>query len=125
MTSGLTIISSARDFLDGADPADPRKLQHRHAATPSGREVWVEITGDDRLRIIKKLPGRWPEVMMARERGDTLEQIARWVKLPLNPETECKGHCKPECLRCHLSGIYAWLETELHELANRRAALMV
>jgi hypothetical protein len=107
-----------------SDSADPRRTQKRIAATPSGRQVRVDITGDDRLRLIKSLPGRWPEVIMARERGETLEQIHRWAHVPLSPARECRGECRPPCLRCHVAGIYAWLETELHDLANRRAKLM-
>lgn len=61
---------------------------------------------------------------MARERGESVEAIHRWAHVPLNPEQECRAHCEPPCLRCHIAGIYAWLETELHELAARRARLM-
>jgi hypothetical protein len=107
------------------DLADPRVAQSRYATTPSGRLVPVAITGDDRLALIKSLPSRWPEVIMARERGETLEQIHRWAKVPLNPEDECQGRCNPPCLRCHMSSIYAWLETALHDLATSRAKLMV
>lgn len=105
--------------------ADPRLTQRRIATTPSGRRVDVPITGDERLALIKALPSRWPQVVMARERGESLEQIHRWARVPLNPETECRGHCNPPCLRDHLAGIYAWLETELHAIAQRRARLMV
>lgn len=107
-----------------SDVADPRRTQGRIAVSPSGRQVTVPITGDDRLRLIKSLPYRWPEVVMARERGETIEQIHRWAKVPCNPETECRGHCDPPCLRCHMAGIYAWMETELHAIAQRRARLL-
>jgi hypothetical protein len=110
--------------LDGT-PADPRSVQYRVAASPSGRQVHVAISGDDRLRLIKGLPSRWPEIMMARERGETLEQIHRWARVPLNPENECRGECDPPCLRDHMASIYAWLETEINEIAKRRAKLMV
>jgi hypothetical protein len=110
--------------LDGT-PADPRTVQYRAAASPSGRLVHVPISGDERLRLIKSLPSRWSEIMMARERGDTLEQIGRWARVPLNPERECRGECDPPCLRDHMASIYAWLETEINEIAKRRAKLMV
>ena len=119
-------------FIDGTpkfgDFADPRLTQRRIATTPSGRRVDVAITGDERLRLIRSLPGRWPEVIMARERGETIEQIHRWAKVPCNPEYgphACKGHCDPECLRCYMASIYAWLETQLHDIAANRAKLMV
>ncbi len=105
--------------------ADPRLTQRRIAVTPSGRRVDVAITGDERLKLIKSLPGRWPEVIMARERGESIEQIHRWAKMPCNPESECRGHCEPPCLRCHMASIYSWLETELHAIAQNRARLMV
>ena len=105
--------------------ADPRLTQRRIATTPSGRRVDVPITGDERLALIKSLPSRWPEVIMARERGETIDQIHRWARVPCNPETECRGHCDPPCLRCHMASIYAWLETELHALAAKRARLMI
>lgn len=107
-----------------SDESDPRRTQKRIAVSPSGRQVLVDITGDDRLRLIKSLPGRWPEVIMARERGETLEQIHRWARIPLPPEYECKGRCEEACLRCYMGEIYAWIETELHDLAARRARLM-
>jgi hypothetical protein len=107
-----------------SDEADPRRTQKRIAVSPSGRRVHIDITGDDRLRLIKSLPGRWPDVMMARERGETLEQIHRWARVPLTPLEECRGRCDPACLRDHIASIYAWLETELHDLASRRARLM-
>jgi hypothetical protein len=117
----VTLVGTATRPSDGADP---RRTQKRIAVSPSGRQVHVDITGDDRLRLIKALPGRWPEVVMARERGDTLEQIHRWARVPLNPADECRGRCRPPCLRCHVAAIYGWLETELHDLAARRARLM-
>jgi hypothetical protein len=107
-----------------SDEADPRRTQRRVATTLSGRQVLVDITGDDRLRLIKSLPGRWPEVIMARERGETLEQIHRWARVPLHRPLQCRFDCDPPCLRCHVAGIYAWLETQLHDLANRRAKLL-
>ena len=132
-----------------SDGADPRLTQKRPAMSPRGAVV-VDITGDDRLRLIKQLPGRWPEVMMARERGETLEQIARWAKVPppcpdgchfinvatrdgenwveaptgiTNLVTE-RVHVGPECLAFLLGYIYADLETRLHDLATARAMLM-
>jgi len=107
-----------------SDSADPRNTQKRLAVSPSGRQVYIDITGDDRLRLVMSLPGRWPDVIKARERGETLEQIHRWAKVPLNPAEECRGECRPECLRCHVASIYAWLETELNEIAQRRAKLL-
>jgi hypothetical protein len=107
-----------------SDEADPRRDQGRIAVTPSGRAVTITITGDDRLGLIKSLPSRWPQVIMARERGETLDQIHRWAKVSCNPENECRGHCDPPCLRCHVAAIYTWMETELHAIAQRRARLL-
>lgn len=107
------------------DFADPHVSQRRIATTPSGRRVDVVITSEDRLKLVKSLPYRWPQVIMARERGESLEQIHRWAKVPLNPEHECRGHCEPPCLRCHVAAIYSWMETELHAIAANRARLMV
>ena len=121
-----------------SDESDPRRTQKRIAASPSGRQVHIDITGDDRLRLIRKLPGRWPDVVMARERGESLEQIHRWARVPL-----CHPHCQfatvptggddkvgdevhvgEPCLRYYLAAIYAKLETDLHDLASRHAQLM-
>jgi hypothetical protein len=132
----MTMIGLASRPSDGADP---RRTQKRVAVSPSGRQVLVDITGDDRLRLIRHLPGRWPEVVMARERGDTLEQIHRWARVPLcHPDCRFsnsavtedglvldQSHVGPPCLRVYLAKIYAGLETELHDLAARRARLMV
>jgi len=118
----MTLIGNA---TAPSDSADPRNTQKRLATTPTGRQCFVDITGDDRLRLIARLPGRWPEVIKARERGETLEQIHRWARVPLNPINECRGECHPPCLRCHVAAIYAWLETELNDLAQRRARLLV
>jgi hypothetical protein len=62
--------------------------------------------------------------MMARERGETLEQIHRWAKIELRPYHECIARCDPPCLRDCIASIYAWLETELHDIAMRRAKLL-
>lgn len=118
----MTLIGHA---TDASDLADPRRTQKRLAASPSGRQVMVDISGDDRLRLIRQLPGRWSEVVMARERGETLEQIHRWARVALTPELECRGRCDPACLRCGIAACYAHLETQLHELAARRAKVMV
>lgn len=121
-----------------SDGADPRRTQKRVAVSPSGRQVAIDITGDDRLRLIKRLPSRWPEIIMARERGETLEQIHRWARVPLCQPT-CRSqivavtedgevrdtvHVGPSCLRFYMAGIYAQLETDLHDLAQRRANLL-
>jgi len=134
-----------------SESADPRRTQKRVANTPSGRQVFVDITGEDRRRLIKMLPGRWPDVVMARERGETLEQISRWAKVPPPCQYGCRFvdvatrdgekwvdapadrlnlvlervHVGEECLAFHLGGIYAALETDLHDLAQRRARMMV
>ena len=124
-----------------AEPSlDPRRPQSRLAVTPSGRAVWVELSGDDRLKIVKSLPSRWPEVIMARERGDSLDEIARWVKLPppcypscrlverkvseLSIDDPVEGHVGPGCLAWYLAAAYAHVETALNDLASKRARLM-
>jgi hypothetical protein len=117
----VTLIGTA---TRPSDEADPRRTQKRVAVSGSGRQVLVDITGDDRLRLIRSLPGRWPEVMMALERGDTLEQVHRWARMTLPSLSECHGRCSEPCLRCYTSELYAWLETELHELAARRGKLL-
>lgn len=144
----MTMIGTAMRPSDGADP---RNTQKRVAMSPSGRQVFVDISGDDRLRLIKQLPGRWPEVMMARERGETLDQIARWARVPPPCQYGCRFvnvatrdgeiwedaptgidnlltervHVGPQCLAFLLGYIYNDLETRLHDLANARARLMV
>jgi hypothetical protein len=117
----VTLIGTA---TRPSDEADPRRTQKRVAASPSGRQVLVDISGDDRLRLIRELPGRWPEVVMARERGESLESIHRWARVDLPSAIECKGVCDPPCLRCSIAACYAWLEGELHDLAGRRARLL-
>jgi hypothetical protein len=142
----MTMIGLASRPSDGADP---RRTQKRVAVSPSGRQVLIDISGDDRLRLINKLPGRWPDVMKARERGETLEQISRWTKVPPPCRPGCRFknlatrdgetwvdapndpdvvaervHDGPECLAFLMSRVYAALETDLHDLANRRARLL-
>jgi hypothetical protein len=117
----VSLIGTATRPSDGADP---RHTQKRLAVTGSGRQVLIDISGDDRLRLIGELPGRWPEVIRARERGESLEAIHRWARIALTPELECRGRCDPACLRCGIASCYAWLETALHDLAARRARLL-
>jgi hypothetical protein len=117
----VTLVGIAERPSDGADP---RRTQKRIAVSGSGRQVLVDISGDDRLRLIRRLPGRWSDVIMARERGETLEQIHRWARAALPHALECRGECEPPCLRCGIAACYAWLETELHELARRRGTLL-
>lgn len=125
-----------------SDEADPRRTQKRVATTSTGRTVLIDITGDDRLRMLKQnLPGRWPEIMMARERGETLEWIANRYKVqppcrpacrfhrvldipedPQGPSTEV--HIGDPCLTFYVARIYSWFETALHDLADRRGRLL-
>lgn len=107
------------------DPLDPRAPQTRMATTPSGRQVWVELSGDDRLRVIKGLKSRWPEVIMARESGETLEQIRDKLHIRFAINEHCQGTCDPPCFKDLVSACYAAIETELHDIAQKRARLMV
>lgn len=125
-----------------SDSADPSRTQKRVATTLTGRTVLIDITSEDRLRVLKQgLPGRWPDVMMARERGESLEWIAshfrvqppcnpcRYRRIPQKDEageviaTE-EVHIGDACLAYYLGRIYAWYETTLHDLADRRARLL-
>ena len=115
------MIGTATRPSDSADPAQP---QRRIAVSGSGRQVLVEISSADRLEIIRQLPSRWQEIVKARERGESLEQIHRWARIDLPPAYECRGRCEAPCLRCYLAEVYAWLETALHDLASRRARLL-
>lgn len=135
----MTLIGTA---TRPSDEADPRRTQKRVSSSPSGRTVLVDITNEDRLAILEQLPGRWKEVMKARERGETLEQIARWAKVP-PPCKPCRfqrypqrtedgtviateeTHIGPPCLAYFVGRLYAWYETALHDLADRRARMMV
>lgn len=122
--------------------ADPRATQKRIATTLSGRQVWIDITGDDRLRAIMQLPSRWPDVIKARERGESLQSIARWAKCPPPCQPECRltpalrspsglvlpdtggEHMGPDCLAWLVSACYTNIETALADLAVRRGRLM-
>lgn len=125
-----------------SDGADPRRTQKRMAVSYSGRQVYVDISGDDRLRLINQLPGRWPEVMKRRESGETLEQIARWARVPPPCHPRCRlvsvkvdpgdpnsvseqVHNGPACLSYLVAYVYAELETQLQDIAQRRGRLMV
>lgn len=99
--------------IAGWTPPDPSLAQKRIATSPSGREVWVTITSADRLAVIDSFPHRWPEVIKARERGERVEDIAKTVRLPFEQFVE------------ELGAAYSILETILHDVAQRRARLMV
>lgn len=103
---------------------DPRITQKRIATTPSGRQVWVDITGDDRLAVIDRLPSRWPEVIKARELGDSIEQIRDRLRIKMWVNDDCRGECDPPCFKDQISACYAWIETELHDLAKKKATWM-
>ena len=104
---------------------DPRKPQKRLATTPAGLQIWIDITGDDRLRVVKALPSRWPEVIMARESGDSIETIRDKLRIKLPINERCEGNCDPECLKCLISACYSMIETALHDLAQQRARLLI
>lgn len=112
------------DLLD-MGVADPRRPQKRIATTAGGREVWVEISGDDRLAEIKRLPHRWPDIIMARERGESLEAIRDKLRVRVPINQHCQGECDPPCFKDLVADCYAILETNLHETARRRGWLMV
>lgn len=114
--------------------------QRRIATNSRGAQVWVRITPDDRLKVINELEHRWPEIVKAREAGETIEEIHRRlrVQVTLTPTCHpacsdaydaghlqaCHGECDPPCFRDLLAAAYAKVETRLHELARRRGWLM-
>ena len=116
--------------------------QRRIATNARGQQVWVKITPDDRLRAINKLEHRWPEIVKAREAGESIEEIHRRLvhvrDIGLTPTCHpacsdaydaghlqaCHGECDPPCFRDLLAAAYAQVETTLHELARRRGWLM-
>ena len=139
----MAVADAAQDVW--GEPGDPRNVQKRLAVSPSGRTVWVEVTGDDRLRIVKQLPSRWPEVIMARERGETLERIASWAKVPPPCKPACRihspsaisertglavvaenagEHVGPACLSYLIAECYNFVENRLNDLVETRARLM-
>lgn len=95
--------------MEAPDPALP---QRRIATTPSGRQVWPEITSADRLTCIDSFPGRWPEILKARESGVPFDKLAGTV------------HMSREEFSDALAAAYTILETMLHDVAQRRARLM-
>lgn len=107
------------------EPPDPRRPQQRLATTPSGRQVWVDISSDDRLSLIKRLPSRWPEVIMARERGESIEELRDKLHINQPINEHCSGRCDPPCFKDLIADCYSWIETQLHDMAARRARLMV
>jgi hypothetical protein len=104
---------------------DARNQQSRIATTPSGRQVFVPITSDDRLKVIRRLKSRWPEVIMLREQGYTLEQIRDRLHIRQEIRDNCRGDCEPPCFKDLVSACYAIIETDLHQIAADRAKLMV
>lgn len=116
--------------------SDPRITQRRLAVAPSGEGVWVDITGDDRLAAIDKLPGRWPEILKARERGLSLDEIISKIQPRCPPP--CKPACVvsevvsddgypvwdhqgPDCLSFLVSSCYNIVETYLQDFAAMKA----
>lgn len=87
---------------------DPRLPQKRIGVTRSGKEVWIDISGDDRLAAINTFPGRWPEFLKMRERGEDFEAIANRAKLPREEFVTAMAQA------------YSILETKLHDLARAR-----
>lgn len=117
-----------------------RQDQTRLATNRRGEQKWVKITPDDRLKLINQLPHRWPEIIKARERGESIEGIHTRlrVKWDLEPNCHaecaaahrhdnptCHGECDPPCFRELVADCYSWIETELHALAQRRAEIMI
>ena len=104
--SALTTVGPGSDW-------DYRRPQRRLAATPSGRQVWVEVSVGDREQIINCLPGRWPLFVKERERGVPFETLwGRQRRLELHEFQEA------------LAAAYTAVETALNDLAWRRARLM-
>lgn len=104
---------------------DPRAPQKRLAVTPSGRQVWVDISGDDRLRVVNGLPGRWSEVIRRRESGESIDEIRDKMRIKLPIFEHCQGECDPPCLKDYIADCYSHIETALHDLAAKRARLLV
>jgi len=89
--------------------------QQRLAVTPSGRQVWIPITVDDRVACIDEIGKVRPRIaafMKLREQGAEWEQLER------------QARCSPEQLREAISAAWSIYETMLCDLAARRAALL-
>lgn len=104
--------------LIGAEPdlPDPSALQRRLAVTPSGRQVWVPITADDRLAALKEIgrhKPRYEEFIKRRENGEPWERIAR------------DARCDAETFADAINAAWAIYETILNDMAAARAKLMV
>jgi hypothetical protein len=97
-------------------PPDPSAVQKRLATSGSGRQVWVDITANDRLIVIKRigeLAGvRWADLLKRREGGESWERLEREVR------------CSPEAFREGMARVYTFYETELNDTAARRGKLL-
>lgn len=122
--------------MESGDPSAP---QTRLAVSGSGRQVWVDLTSADRLKVINELPSRWPDVIKARESGKSLDEIALWAKCPPPCKPSCRFedktvtgavdvaervHLGPACLAYLVAECYGHIESRLSDIAQARAKLL-
>lgn len=91
---------------------NPDLPQKRKAATASGAECWIEISGTDRLAAINALPRGWAEMIRDRENGLPYETLAN------------RARCSREDFDLGMGQCYSILETALHDLARARGRMI-
>lgn len=75
----------------------------------TGLSVWVTITQKERRRYINMCPKGWSKVLLDREAGMTVEQLAQ------------KYRMETEKMRDYLHMAYGWVEQRLYALAEHKA----
>lgn len=108
--AGFGGLISSTDYVDRDGPPlatgdEKRLVEFRE----TGLSVWVTITQAERRRYIRMCPKGWDKVILDREAGMTVDQLAQRYRM----ETERMRDC------LHLA--YGWVEQRLYALAEHKA----
>lgn len=108
--AGFGGLVRSTDLVDRDGPPiaymdEKRLVEHKD----TGLSVWVTITQAERKRYINLCPKGWNRVLLDREAGLSIDQLAQ------------KYRMETEFMRDYLALAYAWVEQRLYALAAHKA----
>jgi hypothetical protein len=104
---GGLVRSTDNIYRDG--PPISHHDEKRYVEHASGLGCWVTITQAERKRYINMCPKGWDKVLLDREAGLSVPQLAQKYRM----ETETMRDC--------LAMAYGWVEQRLYALAEHKA----
>lgn len=97
------------DHVDRDGPPIATLDERRLVQLPDGRAAWIPVTQAEKKRIYSITPKGWGKVILDREAGMSVEQLAQ------------KYRMETETMRDKLALAYGWGEQQIYALCERKA----